>query len=382
MKKLFFFSLIFYACNNAPEKGRFTITGEVRNIEDQQVYLEQLFFSGKNPEVLDTATIKAGKFCLSGTAGEQGLYRLRLEKVPSGFLFINDQPAISFSADIKDVSLDGPKFISPANEKLKTFLKNIDGQGKKIEQEMVLLDSFKTLKNNDSAVNAKQASILLLQQNFSNYIASYLDTVSNPVLAMFALGYSRSVDPVLLKKIVPNIGSRFPAHQGIAGLINQFNTAMLQMDQSQQQKSNSAPGMPKEGDIAPDFTMNDTAGVPFTLSSLKGKYVLIDFWASWCGPCRAENPGLVTAYNKLNNKNFTILGVSLDESKEKWLNAIKADKLAWKQVSDLKWWKNATVALYGYDAIPYNVLIDPSGKIIARELQGEELEKKLLEFIK
>ena len=134
--------------------------------------------------------------------------------------------------------------------------------------------------------------------------------------------------------------------------------------------------------MAPEITMNDENGKPFSLSELKGKYVLVDFWASWCGPCRGENPNVVAAYEKYKNKNFTILGVSLDKDKDEWIKAIKKDNLTWKQISDLKFWNSASVDLYGFDGIPYNVLIDPSGKIIATELRDQELHKKLAEVLK
>jgi peroxiredoxin len=131
------------------------------------------------------------------------------------------------------------------------------------------------------------------------------------------------------------------------------------------------------GTALPDFTQNDVNGKPFTLSSLKGKYVLVDFWASWCGPCRAENPNIVKAFNKFKSKKFTVLGVSLDQDKPKWLEAIKKDGLAWSHVSDLKYWNNAVAAQFGIQSIPASFLIDPAGKIIARDLRGADLDKFL-----
>jgi peroxiredoxin len=136
------------------------------------------------------------------------------------------------------------------------------------------------------------------------------------------------------------------------------------------------------GKDAMDFTQNDTLGHPVSLSSFRGKYVLLDFWASWCGPCRAENPNVVKAYAKFHAKGFDVLSVSLDRTvdKEKWLKAIHDDRLSWTQVSDLGFWNNAVAREYGITSIPQNFLIDPQGKIIGKNLKGEELEKKLDEI--
>jgi peroxiredoxin len=133
------------------------------------------------------------------------------------------------------------------------------------------------------------------------------------------------------------------------------------------------------GALAPVFTQNDVNDKPVSLADFKGKYVLLDFWASWCGPCRGENPNVVKAYNQCKGKNFTVLGVSLDRpgKKDDWLAAIKADGLEWTQVSDLNFWDNQVAKLYGIRAIPQNYLIDPNGKIIGKNLRGDELNKKL-----
>lgn len=372
-------STVLFSCNNKEEKGTFSLNGDLKNLPDQKVFLEQIYFSNQDPQVLDTAEVKSGKFKLSSVAAEEGLYRIRFEKVNSGFVFINDKPSINFKADMNDVSLEGPSFNSPANTALKNFLINIETQRKNLLATSIVIDSLRKLNGADSSLTAENTKLANINSNFNKFITTYIDTSSQPVVTMFALGYTEGVDPAILKPIVPNLIKRFPNHQGIAGIVSRFNEMMADMEKPKPQTK----GMPAVGSIAPDFTMNDTEGKPFTLSSLRGKYVLVDFWASWCGPCRGENPNVVAAYNKYKDKNFTILGVSLDEDKASWLKAIQSDNLTWKQVSDLKYWQNATVELYGYGetGIPYNVLLDPQGKIIATALRGSDLDKKLAEVL-
>jgi len=360
-----------FSCSTSVQKGQFTVTGELKNTPDQKIYLEELYFSQKDPAVLDTSEIKNGKFSLTALAPEEGLYRLRLEKSEAAFIFINDQPAIPFSSDLNSLSLENAKFNSPANYLLRSFMVDIEKQRKELEDKASILQQYKNPLPSDSTYQVMQLDILDKQAKFQQNVLRYIDTTSNAVMALFSLGYTRDIEPEKIETAVGGLTKRFPTNQAIATIVAQYKQLIAQ------NKS-----LPKIGGIAPDITMADTSGKAFSLSMLRGKYVLVDFWASWCGPCREENPNVVNAYQEFKNKNFTVLGVSLDKQKAEWTKAVEEDHLTWYHISDLKYWSSAAVAPYGIEGIPYNVLLDPQGKIIAMNLRGNDLKIKLSELIK
>lgn len=374
MKKLFtilFCTAVLFACNNENQKGKFTVSGELKNAPDQKVYLEELYFSEKEPVILDTAEIKNGRFTISALAPEQGLYRLRLEKTDAPFIFINDNPSIQVTADYNQLSLETIVFNSSANQLLRKFIANINTRRKALEEKTTGLQQYPNPVETDSIYAVLKKEVSAEETAYKSYIIQYLDTTSNAVMAMFSLGYTRDIEPDQLEKTVAGLTKRFPNNQPIATIVAQYNQMIAQYK-----------AKPSDGKLAPDINMSDTSGKPFALSMLRGKYVLVDFWASWCGPCRGENPNVVKAYNKFKDRNFTILGVSLDKDKASWVKAIKDDNLTWYHISDLKYWNSAAVALYGFDGIPYNVLVNPEGQIIGSNLRGEALEMKLGELIK
>ena len=223
-----------------------------------------------------------------------------------------------------------------------------------------------------------------MADKLKQYSKDALSKANDPALIVFELGYYQEtanrggfgLEPFTndeVMEIVNTTATKFPSHQGIAAVKTTLDNSL------------NPPGPANwVGKEAPDFAMPDVNGRQVSLSSLRGKYVLVDFWASWCGPCRDENPNLVKAYQQFKDKNFTILGVSLDRpgQKDKWLKAIQDDNLAWTNISDLQFWNSPVVPLYGIEGIPFNVLVDPQGKVIGQGLRGPALEVKLSEVLK
>lgn len=317
--------LAFSSC--AEEKKGYVIDGQVTDVKDGMMYLKK--YVGKSFVDVDSTAIVDGKFKFEGVISEalaHGLTTRKESSRPMVFFLENNAMNITMNESGKEMAITG----SEAND---IYLRNA------------------------KITRAKGYSL-------DSLLAAH---PSSPVAAYFVVkDFAYKLDLEGMKAVRAKLDASLAGSE----YVNQIESMISRMEKVQ------------VGSVAPDFTLPDVDGNPVSLSSFRGKYVLVDFWAAWCPDCRKENPNIVAAWEKYKDKNFAVLGVSLDRKRDQWLAAIEKDNLTWTQVSDLKYWDSEAAVLYCIRWIPMSFLIDPEGKIVAIGLEGEELHNKLEELLK
>ena len=388
MKRFIIAILILAPITLMAQSGFFKLTGKIGKLDPPaKVYL---VYSGTRGLIHDSMSIHNGQFKFKGSINDP----------TAGVLYINQggwgrtnptNERFTIYLENGNIQITSPDYLSNAivtGSKLNDeFRKHLLVLKPFDDRHDALLSGFNSLpvaKRKDAAVLAeyRKLSAQLDSERYQEYY-NFIKTHTNSYLGLESLRtYGRKYPDYAVLVLLFNALSN-----EVRSTINgRAYGAFLQKQINNQENSSvyaakliNAKGEENYKSALP-FTQNDPDGKPISLSDFKGKYLLVDFWASWCGPCRRENPNVVKAYSAYHAKGFEILGVSLDKEKSAWKKAIKDDNLSWKHVSDLMGWDNAVGRQYGIQSIPANILIDPNGKIIAKDLRGVALEKKLAEI--
>jgi peroxiredoxin len=371
MKKFSLLLLAYFPAVVFAQDGKYNIMGALGSYNSPaKVYLQ--YRSGGKSNT-DSVVLTNGKFQFSGSIGKDPVFAyLTFNSKGSGMNY-HDYKALYLESgtitvtggdSLSKAKVEGTK-ANEDNNRYNLALKAVndaynalEAKQKAATPEQKKSEIFEKENNKtEKAIEAREAAIN--KQFIKDNPASY---ISLTALEMYAYGADYADIAPLFEGLLPAV-KETDAGKKFAERLPKLKAVAL-------------------GAAAPEFAEADTSGKIVNLSSFRGKYVLIDFWASWCGPCRQENPNVVKAFNRYKGRNFTIVGVSLDQpgSKDKWMSAIHKDGLNWTQLSDLKFWDSKTAGLYAVRGIPQNFLIDPQGKIIAKNLRGNDLEDKLEEL--
>ena len=363
--------LLLSFCDGNKKNSSFQLKGTLSDSKAETLYLEKL---GSAKQVIIDSVIldENGNFEFTNYTPKIGFYRIKTNDKNFAMLVLDSADKVTITGSVKDL---GNTFKVEGSSETTIFIeynnlsKSRDIKLDSLNKEFQLLmetnkmdskrmDSLSAIFETPYNSIINQSNILMVDKISKN------TNMYSSIMAIQALDPDKYSD--LYKSLDAGLSKKFP---------NDKNVIMFHEVVERMLSTNI-------GQFAPEISLPSPDGKEIALSSLKGKLVLIDFWASWCGPCRKEMPNVVKIYSKFKNKGFEIYGVSLDQDKEKWMEAITKDGINWPQVSDLKYWDNVAARIYNVQGIPYTVLIDKDGKIIAKNLRGQELEKKIAEVLK
>jgi peroxiredoxin len=383
MKNISIIALIaisLYSCStsNSGNTSGFEITGTLSNSKGESIYLEKL--SQQGVASVDSAVIdEKGDFKMNNYSPSIGFYRLRISESNFAMMVLDSAQKVSVTADARNL---GSTFKAEGSPDTKLFLEYSSlAQAHKMRTdslENVFRTAMVTMKLDslraDSLSKVLQKPYEEMIHQYSDVIAKKIKENPNSFASIMPIQQLRPEEYLdVYKELDKGLSQKYPDNKDIKSYHSMVQQAEMMVTRTQ---------AISVGAEAPELVLPMPNDKELALSSLRGKVVLIDFWASWCGPCRKEIPNVKRAYAKYKNKGFEILGVSLDKDREAWLEAISKEGLTWPQVSDLKFWQSEACQIYAVQSIPYTVLIDREGKIIATNLRGAELDKKLADVLK